>query len=86
MKAGDEEYDAAVVVSNDGDLTEALKMVRDDLNKEVVLVTPPKYMRSRNKNLKNAASRSMTIKNKDLANSQLPDPIPNTRIHKPANW
>jgi uncharacterized LabA/DUF88 family protein len=79
-------YDAALVVSNDSDLAEALRLVRDERNKEVILLTPPKFQRRRSAVLKNAASRCMTIKNTDLAASQLPNLIPQTNIYKPDSW
>lgn len=79
-------YDSAVVVSNDSDVAAALKIVRDERNKEVVLLTPPKFQRQRSKELKKVCTRSMTIRNSNLAASQLPDPIPGTNLHKPAVW
>lgn len=79
-------YDAAVVVSNDSDLAEALRIVKDERNKEVILLTPPKFQRRRSKALKKAASRCMTIRNTDLSLSQLPNPIPNTPFYKPPSW
>jgi uncharacterized LabA/DUF88 family protein len=79
-------YDAAVIVSNDSDLAAALHIVRDERNKEVILLTPPKFQRKRSKMLKNACTRSMTIKPAYFAQSQLPDPIPNTNLFKPPQW
>jgi len=79
-------YDAAVVVSNDSDLAGALKIVRDERKKEVVLLTPPKWRDKRSRELLNSASRSMTLRNTELASSLLPDPIPGTSLRKPSSW
>jgi len=79
-------YDSAVVVSNDSDLAEALRVVRRERGKRVILLTPHKFKNKRSKRLKAHASLSLTIKPADLAASHLPDPIPGTAFHKPPSW
>ena len=79
-------FDAAVVVSNDRDLSEALRIVKSDLNKEVILLTPYNFRNQRAKELKLNSTYFRTIKPADLEASQLPDPIPGTRFHKPPSW
>lgn len=79
-------YEAAVVVSNDSDLEEALRIVKEERGKEVILLTPPKFMKKRSIRLKINCTRSMTIRNSDLAASQLPNPIPGTSLFKPSSW
>jgi uncharacterized LabA/DUF88 family protein len=79
-------YDCAVVVSNDSDLAEALRIVRYEWKKHVVLLTPPRYRDSRSKQIKAAANFCRTIKHDEIAASQLPDLIPGSNIHKPAKW
>lgn len=80
-------YDCAVVCSNDGDLSEALRIVRRELHKTVLLVVPgdPKK-RAPSVELKRWASYVISIKEASLAASQLPNPIPGTTLHKPADW
>lgn len=77
-------YDCAVVVSNDSDLTESLKMVKNHHKKIIGLVTPSKTHPSRE--LMKYATFNKRIRKGLLADSQLPDPIPGTTIKKPAAW
>jgi uncharacterized LabA/DUF88 family protein len=79
-------YDCAVVVSNDSDLAEAMRIVKKERGKEVFLLTPPKFEKRRSKVLKLASTHYMTIKNRDLAASHLPNPIPGTKLFKPDSW
>lgn len=80
-------YDCAVVCSNDGDLSEALRIVKRELHKTVILVVPgdPNNRRP-SVELKRWASYIKRIKPDDLATSQLPNSIPGTSLHKPATW
>lgn len=78
------EYDCAVVVSNDSDLKEAIKIVKQDLNKKIGIVIPGKANPS--EDLLQYADFIKHIRKSILENSQLPDPIPNTNIHKPSKW
>lgn len=80
-------YDCAVVCSNDGDIAEAIRLVRRERHKTVVLVVPgDPALRAASVTLKRWASKTMRIPTGALAASQLPDPIPGTTIHKPATW
>lgn len=79
-------FDCAVIISNDGELAEALRIVSQEQCKKIILLTPPRFKKKRSKALKKYASISLTIKNTHLAESQLPDPIPGTNIRKPASW
>ena len=80
-------YDCAVVCSNDGDIAEALRIVKRERHKSVVLVVPgdPKK-RPPSVELKRWANATLRITPAMLANSQLPTPIPGTTIHKPPTW
>ncbi len=80
-------YDCAVVCSNDGDLAEALRIVKRERHKSVVLVVPgdPKKRRP-SVELKRWANATLRITPKILSNSQLPNPIPGSTIHKPPTW
>ncbi|MHA1703792.1 MAG: NYN domain-containing protein [Promethearchaeota archaeon] len=76
-------YDCAILLSNDADFTEALRVVNKELGLVVGLVTPrQKYSVGMKKN----SSFKIAIKNKDLRDSQLPNPIPNSSYHKPESW
>lgn len=77
-------YDCAVVLSNDGDLLEAFRIVHDELKLCVGLVTPGKARIS--KSLIKYATFKKRIRKNLLRNSQLPNPIPNSKIHKPSSW
>lgn len=80
-------YDCAVVCSNDGDLAEALRIVRKELRKTVILAVPGDAAnRPPSNQLRRWASYTLQIPPAALAASQLPDPIPGTKIHKPSAW
>lgn len=81
------EYDCAVVVSNDSDLAESLRLVKSQTNKTVGLIFP-------NTNSKRKPSRVLAkhadfikhIRAHVLEQSQLPTQIPGTTIYKPGDW
>jgi len=77
-------YDCAVVLSNDGDLLEAFRIIHDDLNLPIGLITPGKARTS--KSLLKYTTFRKRIRKHLLLNSQLPNPIPNTKIIKPTSW
>ena len=82
------EYDVAVVVSNDSDLVEAIRIVRRQLHKTVGIVNPhsddPKAHPS--VELHKEADFRLDLHAADLAAAQFPPTIPGTNIHKPTNW
>ncbi|MCK4695847.1 MAG: NYN domain-containing protein [Candidatus Cloacimonetes bacterium] len=77
-------YDCAVILSNDGDLLEAMKIVHDELKLCIGLVTPDK-IRTSSSLLKYSTFRKR-IRNNIIKNSQLPNPIPGTNFSKPVEW
>ena len=77
-------YDCAVVVSNDSDLAESLRLVKEQHKKKIGLITPGKTHPSRE--LLKYADFTKRIRKGVLGASQLPDPIPGTTIHKPKVW
>ena len=77
-------YDCAVVVSNDSDIAEAMRLVREQLGKRIGLVTPGSGRPSQQ--LKRHADFARHIRNNGLRHAQLPDPIPGTNIRKPEGW
>lgn len=79
-------YDCAVVVSNDSDLAESMSLVKAQTRKVLGLVTPGAPARKTSKELSNHADFVKPIRQWMLRQSQLPNPIPNSTIHKPTNW
>lgn len=77
-------YDCAIVVSNDSDIAEAMKLVKANTKKTIGLITPGSSHPSRE--LMRHADFNRRIRAGALRSNQLPSPIPNTRITKPANW
>ena len=77
-------YDCGVVVSNDSDITEAMRLVREQHGKRIGLVTPGTGRHLQQ--LKKHADFVRHIRASGLRHSQLPDPIPGTNIRKPTAW
>ena len=77
-------YDCGVIISNDSDFAEAVRLVRNDRNKMVGIFNPHKKRNS--KELSEHANFTRRIRGSILKTSQLPDPIPGTAIFKPKNW
>jgi len=79
-----DKFDCAVIVSNDSDLTEAVKLVRNQLKKSIGIVFPGEGHLS--KELIKHADFIKKVRRGILKNSQLPNPIPNSNIRKPEDW
>ena len=79
-------YDCAVIVSNDSDLAEAMSLVKAYHRKLIGLVTPGAPTRKTSLQLRQHSDFVKPIRTWMLQQSQLPNPIPGTTIHKPANW
>ena len=77
-------YDCAAVVSNDSDIAEAMRLVRQYHGKRIGLVTPAKGRPSRQ--LMAHTDFARPIRSGALRLSQLPDPIPGTNTREPARW
>ena len=77
-------YDCAVVVSNDSDIAEAMRLVRQQHGKRIGLVTPGTGRPSQQ--LKKHADFARHIRPNGLRHSQLPNPIPGTNVRKPTGW
>lgn len=76
-------YDVAVVLSNDSDLLESLRIVRRERAKRVWVINPH---RDPNPELHREADAVRRLSPHHLAESQLPEAIPGTPIHKPSIW
>ncbi len=80
-----DKYDCAIIVSNDSDLTEAMRLVKYyHPNKLLGLIMPGKGHPS--KELMKHADFIKRIRKGVLEKSQLPNPIENTNIFKPKDW
>ncbi|MDI3467780.1 MAG: hypothetical protein OJF50_006601 [Nitrospira sp.] len=80
-------YDCAVIISNDSDLSEALRLIKKQHKKKIVLLVPgDPSLRPPAIQLKRFAHKTISIPLTAISKSQLPDHIPNTTIHKPAEW
>jgi len=77
-------YDCAVVVSNDSDLAESMRLVKAQHNKVIGLILPSQ--RRPSKQLATYADFIKSVRKGTLAKSQLPNPIPGTNIQKPKSW
>lgn len=78
-------YDMAVVVSNDSDLIEPIKIVISELKKGVGIVNPHKHP---SRTLLEHATFFKTIRPNALAKSQFPTPLVDKHgeFHKPESW
>lgn len=78
-----DEFDVAVVVSNDTDLVEPIRMVTQEVGRPVGLICPAsKPARS----LTEVATFCRFVTNARLAAAQFPDELPGTTIRKPVAW
>ena len=76
-------FDLAILVSNDVDLAEALRIAREDWQKGIGVVPPQNPIVD---GLRKQAHFFKYIRKDVLRDCQLPDPIPNTSIRKPPRW
>ena len=77
-------YDCAIVVTNDSDVAEAMRLVKSERGKRIGLITPGNSHPS--KRLMEHADFHRHIRQRALRNNQLPSPIPGTNLTKPAGW
>lgn len=82
------DFGAAVVVSNDSDLAEPIRVVRQELGKPVIVLMPCCNGRRQSVQLKKAASRAICVNPGILASSQFPSKLTDTvgDFHKPPTW
>ncbi|MHC8509553.1 MAG: NYN domain-containing protein [Rhodospirillales bacterium] len=78
-----ERFEAAAVISNDTDLIEPIRMVAQERNKPVYLISPRKRQAE---GLVEAATYARHIRRNMLSACQFPDLIPGTTIRKPEEW
>ena len=85
LDAFNQEYDTAIVVTNDSDLAEPIRLVRSDLQRQVTLVNPRKTV---SVHLANIADSYKNIREWAIRDSQFPAHLSdaNGTIIKPAWW
>lgn len=77
-------YDCAVVVTNDSDISESMRLARLRPNKRLGLLTPG--TRHPSQQLLRHADFHRHIRKRVLRKNQLPSPVPGTNLTKPNNW
>jgi len=79
-------YDTAAVISNDSDLAEAIRLVRDALNKPVIILNP--FPKSASIELRKTATFVKPIRKGVLGASQFPQTIKDSKgtFFKPKEW
>lgn len=78
-------YELAVVVSNDSDLREPVRIIRQELNLPVGIINPHQ---THSRELQEHATFIKRVREADLANSQFPDTLrdANGTFSKPRGW
>jgi|32_taG_2_1085360.scaffolds.fasta_scaffold04450_8 uncharacterized LabA/DUF88 family protein len=79
-------FDVAVVLSNDTDLCEPIRIVVEELQKPVGIICPAENVAN---DLQDVASFVRHISHSRLARSQFPNPVVDTNgqeLHKPTAW
>ena len=84
--ANRDRFDCAVIISNDSDFAEALRLVKDECRKEVWLLSPVKQNEKPTSKLTTHATRTKVIWPSALKRSQLPRRIPGSKLRKPKGW
>jgi uncharacterized LabA/DUF88 family protein len=77
------EYDVAVVLTNDTDMSEAFRIVSQELQKKIILIQPHRVKTA--KKLRKYCFDVLRIEPEDLANNQMPDNI-GSKIKRPEKW
>jgi uncharacterized LabA/DUF88 family protein len=88
VDAFDDEYEAAVVVSNDSDLAEPIRLVRQKFRKKVLVLHPCGPGRRPSFELRKVATKSLMVDASLLSACQFPPTLTDAHgtIHRPARW
>jgi uncharacterized LabA/DUF88 family protein len=88
VNAFDDEYETAVVVTNDSDLAEPIRLVRQKFKKTVLVLHPCGPGRKPSFELRKVATKSLLLDISLLAACHLPATLTDAHgtIHKPATW
>jgi len=79
-------YKAAILITNDSDLVEPIRIVRNELNLRVGILNP--YVKSPSMKLRKNVDFMKPIRKGALANSQFPNSLTDRigKFHKPKEW
>lgn len=77
-------FDSAVIISNDSDIAESLRLIKTHHPLKTIGLLSP--VNSPSAELRKYVDYIKKIRSGVLAASQLPNPIPGTTINKPATW
>jgi len=81
------EFESALIISNDSDLREAIIVVKDELKKDIIIANPHLWHSTvAASELSKLNLQKRKISESQLKACQLPDPIPGTTISKPPEW
>jgi uncharacterized LabA/DUF88 family protein len=88
LDAFDRDCEAAVIISNDSDLMEPIRLVRKRFALPVVVLHPCRPPRRASIDLKKVASKSLLIEDRHLAEAQFPPTLTDAigTVHKPSIW
>jgi uncharacterized LabA/DUF88 family protein len=88
LDAAKNAYDVAVLVSNDSDLQEPLRVVRQEFGKPVGILSPLNSTRRASRELVQYATFTKRIRANVLQTSQFPASLTDSRgtIHQPTKW
>ncbi len=88
VDAFDDDYEVAVVVSNDSDLAEPIRLVRQKFKKKVLILHPCRPGRKPSLELRKVATKSLLVDDSLLPGCLFPAKLTdvNGTIHKPARW
>ncbi len=78
-----DKYDCGVIISNDSDLAEAVRLVRAETNKKIGIISPYKTV---SKDLAQYSHFQRIIRKGALEHNQMPEKIPNTNLTRPQSW
>ena len=88
MITGLKKYECAILISNDSDFSEALKLLRSHKKVKIGLFTPNRTVGKAkvSQELKKYTNFRKLVPICALRKNQLPRRIPGTNIVKPSNW
>ena len=78
-------FDCAIVISNDSDLAESLRLIKVHHPTKSIGVFTPERMKT-SKQLQAHADFTRTIRTSAIQAAQFPDTIAGTKIRKPSDW
>ena len=80
-------FKTALIISNDTDLTEAIRIAKVEYHKKIIITNPCIWENKKPaQKLQKASSKIIKIHESYLNDCQLPENIPGTNIHKPPSW